>query len=524
LIENNRFTLENAQAVNESRERMNENRLEIQRAANDLDFYGVSLRENGTLSESEAEAMIEPFNNLAEHLEEDFLYRANGVYDAFKLASKSVAKDLGVDIAEVSSILTSFRNQHLENRSAAQEAINDYLNAVMDGDEVSENDTQNFQKRMEYFRELQAATSEAAKEYEQLYTNIKSVDFGSNYEEGLAELKRLKEYKETYTNELRTASLTLEGDFKELERIAKIDLRYGDITQDDFDIYAKTLNTARDMVKESYTQDIDNINNQVAGITLATLLQLREATGAIEDTPRHALFEFIDNQTAIFKSFGNGFDVQDSYAETVWGKDLHEAVRFAEELLEEAGLEVALSSAVDVEQLMLQLEMINSGIDDFTVSPVVIPIKPTVESLSGRLNAEVTAGTVDVGAAMSDMKTLFGIGARAEGGFIGSPELSWIGEDGPEYVIPVGANRRQRGADLWTQAGQSLGLLRSDSSGGGGLRSAPPISITYNPTITEVSGVDDLEAVLRQHSETVCVMVMNALSERELNERRMAYD
>lgn len=46
----------------------------------------------------------------------------------------------------------------------------------------------------------------------------------------------------------------------------------------------------------------------------------------------------------------------------------------------------------------------------------------------------------------------------AVGRFVDSPMLSWIGEDGPEFVIPVGADKRDRGLDLWMAAGEALGV------------------------------------------------------------------
>ena len=51
-----------------------------------------------------------------------------------------------------------------------------------------------------------------------------------------------------------------------------------------------------------------------------------------------------------------------------------------------------------------------------------------------------------------------GAGQSANGRFVNRPMLSWIGEDGPEYVIPVGADKYERGMDLWMQAGRDLGV------------------------------------------------------------------
>lgn len=50
------------------------------------------------------------------------------------------------------------------------------------------------------------------------------------------------------------------------------------------------------------------------------------------------------------------------------------------------------------------------------------------------------------------------ISSHANGGFSYGPELTWWGEDGPEVIIPLGSKRRQRGLELWAQAGEMLGV------------------------------------------------------------------
>ena len=50
------------------------------------------------------------------------------------------------------------------------------------------------------------------------------------------------------------------------------------------------------------------------------------------------------------------------------------------------------------------------------------------------------------------------IAGNAEGSIVTDPLLSWVGEDGPEAIIPLGSKRRDRGMDLWLQAGRALGV------------------------------------------------------------------
>lgn len=46
----------------------------------------------------------------------------------------------------------------------------------------------------------------------------------------------------------------------------------------------------------------------------------------------------------------------------------------------------------------------------------------------------------------------------AEGGIVNSPTFGVFGEAGPEALIPLGRGSRERGLNLWKQAGQALGL------------------------------------------------------------------
>lgn len=74
------------------------------------------------------------------------------------------------------------------------------------------------------------------------------------------------------------------------------------------------------------------------------------------------------------------------------------------------------------------------------------------------LNWHITnpsAGITTSGSGSSVTATITG---NAEGSIVTGPLLSWVGEDGPEAIIPLGSKRRDRGMDLWLQAGRALGV------------------------------------------------------------------
>ena len=54
---------------------------------------------------------------------------------------------------------------------------------------------------------------------------------------------------------------------------------------------------------------------------------------------------------------------------------------------------------------------------------------------------------------------------NAAGGIYDGAFLSWVAEDGPEAIIPLGSKRRERGLQLWLQAGEMLGVKEFASGG-----------------------------------------------------------
>lgn len=54
---------------------------------------------------------------------------------------------------------------------------------------------------------------------------------------------------------------------------------------------------------------------------------------------------------------------------------------------------------------------------------------------------------------------------NAQGGIYDGAFLSWVAEDGPEAIIPLGNDKRSRGLDLWLQAGRELGVTEFADGG-----------------------------------------------------------
>lgn len=84
------------------------------------------------------------------------------------------------------------------------------------------------------------------------------------------------------------------------------------------------------------------------------------------------------------------------------------------------------------------------------------------------------------------------------------PTLSWVGERGPEAIIPL-SGHKNRAAALWESVGQSLGM------GGAG------INVSYAPTVN-ISGNADrgvIDAALSRANEDLERRLAGLMRDRE---------
>lgn len=102
---------------------------------------------------------------------------------------------------------------------------------------------------------------------------------------------------------------------------------------------------------------------------------------------------------------------------------------------------------VDTETLQSALTTLGGVSDD--AKRKIDTLRNAIERLDGK-TATVTVNTA--------YNTDGSIAGNASGGIYDGAFLSWVAEDGPEAIIPLGARRRQRGINLWLAAGRALGI------------------------------------------------------------------
>ena len=111
---------------------------------------------------------------------------------------------------------------------------------------------------------------------------------------------------------------------------------------------------------------------------------------------------------------------------------------------------------------------------------------------------------------------------NANGSFVSGPMLSWVGEDGPEVIIPLSRKKKDRGLELWKQAGDILGasensqdIQRSNSSN---KKNKQKVSVSVkNITISDTKNEREKNSIdfnmLREQKEEISDELCNILAE-----------
>ncbi len=189
-----------------------------------------------------------------------------------------------------------------------------------------------------------------------------------------------------------------------------------------------------------------------------------------------------------------------------------------------------------IEQMKESIQPAIDWIDELNRSLDLLPeekkIRVSIEAqgsipIPGRTGLDVYSTVSKSGSATTSK-----IGMRAEGGFTQGPELTWIGEDGEEAIIPLSGKYRKRGLELYEKVGRYLGIgyhaeggvfgsasgdtgpvffdtgtTRSAASVSGGMSAASGISMTVqvsaNPeTRIHVNGGSSMEEIMTRLRQT----------------------
>ncbi len=466
----------------------------MQDAANSVDFYSTSLRENGVLSQKEAANMYEPFNQLCNSLKNDFEVRYNSVFDAFKKAAGDVATSLGIDIATISATLDKFKEKYTGIIQTSQDNANSILEQLAKDDLSNE---ERAKLSSEFEKELKKMSAYAQSEktqsqfdFEQTRDNLGRMNLGADPEKAKSNLVELREYASAYAAEISEAAKNVDLQYENLNGKLKTALEQGDISQSEYNEFANALKMEQAIADKSFGDKLKTLKSDMESVQASILNQIdREIRSGVDEKLKDDSEWF---STEAFAGIFSGDPYGEFYKSAQ--KDYQGLIDEVNALPDVLG-GITWEIPVNIQYTISEMEK-NAG-GSTPEEPPKVQIDP-----ENRLNPHRSSHA--------------GGRARANGGILRSPEIALVAEDGAEAIIPLSGKRRERGLALWQEAGKMLGVPQHAE--GGIVGTLPSISSTPNSgggtTITvEIGGItlgginvsadggnpEEIIAIIREH-------------------------
>ena len=255
----------------------------------------------------------------------------------------------------------------------------------------------------------------------------------------------------------------------------RLQLDRGDINQDEYnrrlqaltdsyhaqvsDLQVRVESFQLDSIAEAYSSALDGILPDLKGTTSEKLQQAMDA--ALKEKPNVADWTNSD----VVEWFDlNGMDAETQAALVERLKAVADSMpaSFADSI-RSSGLGEAARNAVDDELDAVSATKFKKDVyAQFNLHSSMNSVVAPSSSGSSSYTSPVTGKTVTPYAAGYHGMS---IGGHATGGMVNGRELSWVGEEGPEMIIPLVPARRERAVELYQQAGEILGVTAHANGG-----------------------------------------------------------
>lgn len=244
------------------------------------------------------------------------------------------------------------------------------------------------------------------------------------------------------------------------------------------DLQVRVESFQLDSIAEAYSSALDGILPDLKGTTSEKLQQAMDA--ALKEKPNVADWTNSD----VVEWFDlNGMDAETQAALVERLKAVADSMpaSFADSI-RGSGLGKAARDAVDDELDAVSATKFKKDVyAQFNLHSSMNSVVAPSSSGSSSYTSPVTGKTVTPYAAGYHGMS---IGGHATGGMVNGRELSWVGEEGPEMIIPLVPGRRERAVELYQQAGEILGITAHANGGLVGAGSTGSLT-SYNALSSE---------------------------------------
>ena len=272
----------------------------------------------------------------------------------------------------------------------------------------------------------------------------------------------------------------------------RLQLDRGDIDQDEFnrqlqaltdgynaqvsDLQVRVKSFQLDSIAEAYSSALDGILPDLKGTTSEKLQQAMDAAlkekPSVADWTNSDVVEWFDlngmdaeTQAALVQLLKSVADsMPASFADSIRNSGLSNATRDAAQNEIDAAFKDDFNTEAKIN--ITERIKLNGGVaSSYAASSGAVTTTPSGSGSSSRLPYAARNNSIMAGGSGVFPSSPSNISGHATGGMVNGRELSWVGEEGPEMIIPLVPARRERAVELYQQAGEILGVTAHANGG-----------------------------------------------------------
>lgn len=272
----------------------------------------------------------------------------------------------------------------------------------------------------------------------------------------------------------------------------RLQLDRGDIDQDEFnrqlqaltdgynaqvsDLQVRVESFQLDSIAEAYSSALDGILPDLKGTTSEKLQQAMDAAlkekPSVADWTNSDVVEWFDlngmdaeTQAALVQLLKSVADsMPASFADSIRNSGLSNATRDAAQNEIDAAFKDDFNTEAKIN--ITERIKLNGGVaSSYAASSGVVTTTPSGSGSGSRLPYAARNNSIMAGGSGMFPSSPSNISGHATGGMVNGRELSWVGEEGPEMIIPLVPARRERAVELYQQAGEILGVTAHANGG-----------------------------------------------------------
>lgn len=255
----------NAGRINELGDKVKANDDIISSSQSGINTYMTNLRNAGTITKEQAKAMSEDVAALATAVKENIEYNANIVFESFATVSHKTAEQLGLDVGEMTRILTTFKNTFAEKTTELEGISQEYLTKLANGEVLSDAEMQDLENTLSYLNEMSGQTYANQEAIKRAMGDLTDINFGS-VEEAKQAISDMAELGKQMNTDLDTAYENTLASIDTLMGQAKTMLKHGDLNETAYNSFAEVMANYKDGITAGYEQEKDNIKAQMGTV------------------------------------------------------------------------------------------------------------------------------------------------------------------------------------------------------------------------------------------------------------------